>query len=287
MLPEKGLNEKTYEFAFTHQLLEKIKVRGLSPPRPPKFPTTRAEAKEGYDVNVNVGGIALFFQFKISEYLISRNAKEAKNGVVDPPYFRFKIYSRARSPQHQMLFALESRIEEAMLPGFVSYAAPLFISWNDFEHYFVGNSILEHSYYVQPSMIGPIHDDEDHTVFHKPGETTGLFTEYREIKPALLWSHIVKILPERVGNDRRLDLKKLLINMIEIINEDFFFERTRWPPWLGRNGLDYYFRGEFPYSLGSLIKSKDVEKSISFIAKVFFNANFILIKTSSIDYISE
>ena len=61
----------------------------------------------------------MFFQFKLSECLKRKSAKEAASLGV--PYFRMSIRSPKYSPQHKLLVELEGKH-----PGSVYYAAPRF-----------------------------------------------------------------------------------------------------------------------------------------------------------------
>jgi hypothetical protein len=74
----------------------------------PYFPTLYAEGKIGGGFDVRIGS-ALFLQFKLCSELTTPAAREARLGLLAPPFFRFSLHRRKHSDQHRMLIELEKR----------------------------------------------------------------------------------------------------------------------------------------------------------------------------------
>ena len=113
------ISEFSYGFALTQEL---IKI--ADPLRAaPIFPSLIEEGRAGggYDVNLDIPGFPLFIQFKRSDCMKRRSAREAAPPFnLNPPFYRMKITERSRSAQHEMLLDLDDGTNE------VFYAAPLF-----------------------------------------------------------------------------------------------------------------------------------------------------------------
>src|SRR5690349_10920803 len=109
------LTEFSYGYCVTEEFAN---GSGTGLKAAPYFPNLYAEGQigGGYDVRI---GSALFLQFKLTDVLTRRSARETREGLLEPPFSRFWLHRRDRSSQHQLLIDLEQQ------PGSqVYYIAP-------------------------------------------------------------------------------------------------------------------------------------------------------------------
>lgn len=120
------------------------------------MPTQIAEYNVGYDAKIQVNRKVqpLYFQFKISEFLSRKNAREYSD--FSGPYYRFKIWPEDRSPQHNNLVDLSKD------GSFVAYSAPLFCTEKEFGCY--QNDVLNHSVLVPCRELPKNHGNERHFI---------------------------------------------------------------------------------------------------------------------------
>ena len=147
-----GFSEFSYGFGFVYEL-----VSGLNQsPGAPRFLSLREEAKKGYDAAINYNGISLFFQFKLSEYLLRGNSLHRK--YYYGPYRRFSIIPRWISKQHYLLKKIADDC------NLVYYAAPLFHTDSEIDNAFRSNEIATRSIWLPLSKLPRLHDDDYHYV---------------------------------------------------------------------------------------------------------------------------
>ena len=94
------------EFSFGFALTDEI-INGTTFPlsAAPFFPSLIQEGRSGgYDVRLDRPGMPLFLQFKLSDCMVSRGAKEIKDLRLfsDPPFYRMKLRPSRYSRQHQI-----------------------------------------------------------------------------------------------------------------------------------------------------------------------------------------
>lgn len=174
------ISEFSYGYAFTENL---IRSCASSPTKAPKFPSLLEEAKLGFDVNIELPGAAVFFQFKVGNLLKRSTAREIATDAIPGltvPYFRAAITRRDWSDQHKHLVELER-----LFPGFVFYAAPLAISESEFHNSYTQCRVHLDSVLISPNDIGFLRDDLQHHVIYKPGLADAWFcSEPRTVKTA-------------------------------------------------------------------------------------------------------
>jgi hypothetical protein len=188
------ISEFSYGFALTCEL-----IAIANPPlrAAPILPSLIAEGRKGggYDVNLDIPGFPLFIQFKRSEHMKTRNAKESKPPAgFDLPYYRMKITERWRSAQHDMLLELEGGGNE------VFYASPLFHTVEELNAAYLGGTVSSQSRYVRPSEIGKL-DDESHCVAFN-AKRIFVCSEPREIH-GVEGANFSHLLDERLRRDDR------------------------------------------------------------------------------------
>ena len=164
---EARLTEFSYGYCVTEEL-----SNGTGPgfKAAPYFPSLFVEGKTGGGFDVQIG-TALFLQFKLSEELTRRSAKETQLKLLEPTFFRFWLHRRDRSRQHLLLSELES-----VAGNSVYYIAPEFADVNALDAaYNSTDGVVGRSAMFSPIEIGPLEDDKYHSVAFKPGEVSGWF----------------------------------------------------------------------------------------------------------------
>ncbi len=145
----------------------------------PVFPSLIAEGRKGggYDVNLDIPGFPLFIQFKRSECMIRRSARETKPPMnFGTPFYRMKITEKWRSAQHEMLLELDAG------PNEVFYAAPLFHTVEELNKAYLEGTVSDQSCYMRPGKVGKLDGDPHHVAFDaqkfwvcsEPREITGI-----------------------------------------------------------------------------------------------------------------
>ena len=154
MKPE--FSEFSYAFAFTRELTDEIKNQGLQPVA--TLPNTRQEAKSGADLEMFPGtlGGTMFFQFKTSDRLTGRNAKEWKD--YKSSYYRFDIRPDRLSRQHNALKKLTKKYRG------VYYAAPAFHAHDDFVAYQLAGTVKDNSNWTPVSVLPKQKVGEKHRI---------------------------------------------------------------------------------------------------------------------------
>ena len=156
MVPD--ISEFSYGFALTRELIALTDTLKAAP----VFPSLIAEGKKGggYDVNLDIPGCPLFIQFKRSECMVRRTARETKPPMnLRTPFYRMKITERSRSAQHEMLLDLDAG------PNEVYYAAPLFHTVEELNKAYLANSVSTQTCYVRPGKIGKLDGEAHHVSF--------------------------------------------------------------------------------------------------------------------------
>lgn len=168
------ISEFSYGFALTHELVSALGTLSAAP----VFPSLLEEGREGggYDVKLESPGVPFFLQFKRSECLQRRSAKEIKAGAsLDIPFYRMTITGKRDSDQHDMLLELDTS------PNVVCYAAPMFHQKSEFDDAFLTGVVRQRSFYVRPSDVGAFSDDKSHSVAFD-GSRGFVMSEPRAIK---------------------------------------------------------------------------------------------------------
>jgi hypothetical protein len=147
------ISEFSYGFALTSELVDLFHLKAFGAP---EFPNQYNEGKKGGGFDVKLPGIPIFLQFKRSDYLERKNAKDYKH--FKKPYYRFGIRPNSKSKQHQLMLDLESRAND------VFYAGPIFSKSHELDLHYINQTVSANSLYLRPSTIGPIHDNKPHTI---------------------------------------------------------------------------------------------------------------------------
>lgn len=152
------ISEFSYGFAITRELVD---WSGQPLTAAPLLPSLSKEGKLGYDLKLDSFGFPIFLQFKTSDYMKKRNAKEVQQRVLDPPFYRMYLRSRRYSNQHELLLQLEDK------GNLVYYVAPAFYAQQQFNAHYRKQTTAINSIFIRPCQIGEINDDDTHCVSFK------------------------------------------------------------------------------------------------------------------------
>jgi hypothetical protein len=167
------------EFSYGYVVVDAF-VRNTTLPivAAPLFPSLKAEGSTGGGYDVEIGfseGQLLFLQFKLSDHMVRWSAREARDGVLTPPFYRMHLRPLRISDQHQLLLDLET------LGNPVYYTAPKFHRTAELNDVFLSRRAIEQSFFVPPSAIGQLPDDKAHHVAFKEGSPIFIYSEPRRI----------------------------------------------------------------------------------------------------------
>lgn len=159
-----SISEFSYGFALTHELVLNLKGRLTAAPVLPSL-IDEGRAGGGYDLKLSSPGRPLFIQFKLSDYLSRKSAKEWH--LFGGSYYRFVITPRSRSQQHDLLIALDSP------QNLVYYAAPAFHEVVELDQAFQLGAMLSRSVFARPRDIGSLRGPDRHVVVFEKGKHFG------------------------------------------------------------------------------------------------------------------
>jgi hypothetical protein len=165
-----GYTEFSYGYAFTENL---IRSSSSGPTTAPVFPNLVQEATSGFDVQIDLPGQPLFFQYKLPELMTRNAAKEISThhlANISVPFFRMPLMRRDLSDQHQILIDLEHSF-----PGSVFYATPCLPHVHAFNAAYAARRVHRRSAFFSPAEIGPLPDDKFHSIAYRPGMAYGWF----------------------------------------------------------------------------------------------------------------
>lgn len=168
------ISEFSYGFALTSELVQSF---GLQRVGAPTFPSLHAEGAPGGGFDVQLPGVPVFLQFKLSDCLTTRNALD--HGAFGLPYYRFKIRPLKHSQQHNLLLALETQL------NIVYYVSPRFHQSHQLNTAFVTSTVVRSSAFIAPGTIGRLPDQEEHSVSFGASSRRARFrSEPRDLKLA-------------------------------------------------------------------------------------------------------
>ena len=173
-----GYSEFSYGYAFTENL---IRGSASAPTGAPVFPNLVQEGTAGYDVRIDYPAVPLFFQYKLPELLTRASAFEITKGLcpgLTLEFFRIALMRRDVSNQHQLLIDWEGRY-----PGQVFYATACLRDCAAFNSAYNTARVAHSSALFSPAEIGPLPDNDVHTIAYKPGLSYGYFcSEPKRVK---------------------------------------------------------------------------------------------------------
>ncbi|MGD8623765.1 MAG: hypothetical protein PVF47_12290 [Anaerolineae bacterium] len=222
MKPE--FSEFSYGFALSYEVMNALQPGVVGAPL---FPSLRAQAGTGTDVEFAPAGCPLFLQFKLAAYMKTARAKQW--ATYGGPYFRVVIPGRTRSNQHNLLREL-SRVEPE-----VYYAAPAFYRQIEFNQAFVNDEILFQSRFIALRHLPDLADDREHYLTYCHG-VPGFAWHSGDGQPiptaisGQAWlGHLRAVLaePRPLGRDYFLGLRDLLVRLLreQTLQPDLFLDQ--------------------------------------------------------------
>ncbi len=197
---KRKVSEFSYGFVLTHEL---VHAYGCLPTE------TSAAARKGKQADQfdddRLQGYPLFVQFKASEYMKRRNAGESK--LVGLPYFRFAIYRRTQSNQHQLMIELEKRWSA------VFYATPRIHEAVNLNSAFFDKQVVASSLFISAAEIGELPDNDHHRVVF-----SGLSTDVYFCSEPRRLEQVIDGRNFKESIRRRLAARKA-----ETLDQDFFY----------------------------------------------------------------
>ncbi len=153
------LSEFSYGYSITSELVSGNFGHLIGAPI---FPSLIQEGQPGggYDLHLPVAGVPLYLQVKLCDKMVYRSAAEWN--LFHQAYYRLHIRPRRHSDQHDLLCDLQSGGEE------VYYVAPHFHTTEELNHFYLSQTVIDNSIWIDPLTIGYIPDDDDHYVAFLP-----------------------------------------------------------------------------------------------------------------------
>lgn len=207
------ISEFSYGYAVTEELVAKHKARIVAAPA---FPTLYKEGKAGggYDVKIPIRGTPVFLQFKLSDCLQTRNAKEHRSLSLKLPYYRMHLRPLKHSQQHQLLLDLENSGES------VYYIAPEFRTPTELNRHYLARDVIASSAAFAPSAIGSLPDEDEHYVVFEKGAAYGwrCSDDPRQVERTALPVQLdmLRAKGRRLGEE---GLSELIRKMVSVIRE--------------------------------------------------------------------
>lgn len=152
------------EFTYGYTLVEEL-ARNHQFAAVPTFPSLVEEGRNGggYDVQINLGGLPFFLQFKRTDFLSRTNAKY--HYLFQDSYYRFDLHALKHSQQHNLLIHLER------CGNPVFYVAPKFHTNQEMHNNYFGQTVARNSIWIAPTDIGNLPDDKEHSICFNQSES--------------------------------------------------------------------------------------------------------------------
>jgi len=203
-------------------------------------------------------GLPLFLQFKLSDYMVRKNAHEAQLCKISVPYYRMKLRSKRYSQQHEMLLELENLGQE------VYYSAPAFHKQTELNKYYFSHQIRDKSIWIRPSFVGPLPDNNDHSLSFRLSGPIMFCSEPREIQckgtfeefSFSVKSAFREKCEQAIGQDALKKLSSLIVDILKKHTDIFHGNRKS-------------FLGE--------IQSKSQIEQIALYSNYFLNCHFFIV----------
>ncbi len=209
---ESSISEFTYGFGLAHELYNGLRSRGITAPI---FPSLRDERRFPVDLAFAIRGLPVFLQFKVSDALTTRRATYWND--YGRLYYRFKLYPRNRSPQHNRLIHLSNRFL------MVRYCAPLFHTYNEFSSYFASGTIWLNTKWIHLNGFTLIRGKTEHCITYSRKGPTRQRSEPVDGKASGGEEFLTELVQSVKTNSVEIDtsyLRKLWNYLSDIIQED-------------------------------------------------------------------
>lgn len=249
-----GISEFSYGYAITEAL---VRDNGTLITAAPVFPSLIEEGRSGggYDLKLDLPGLPLFIQFKLSEYMTGRtNTPEIRDALFSGRFYRMHLRPLRRSDQHNLLLDLESGGNE------VYYVAPLFHELNELNSCYLNKQVLQNSVFFRPSDIGSLPDNDEHHVSFQASGNAYLCSQPKQISPANDFKLIARHIYDRLQN-QPLSLRELLPSLYTHLDQ-IIYERS-----LDRETRQILFE---------LRDTGNLVDQVSLLARTYFDCNLFI-----------
>jgi hypothetical protein len=155
------ITDISFSTALTFELVTQYGFLTLGAPI---FPSLRQESI--YQTDMNAKSVLLFFQYKLSEYIIGTAASLRDDWGV--PYYRFLVHPKNKNKRHEVLLHLENMNHLAY------YVAPEFHTKSGLYESLMQKALFTHSTFWSPKQIGPLSQAERNTLSYKHNSRFGI-----------------------------------------------------------------------------------------------------------------
>lgn len=250
-------SEFSYGYAATEEIVTLNKATLVAAPL---FPSLYEEGKTGggYDVKIPIKGTPVFLQFKLSDCLERKNAKEYPTPIGALPYYRMHLRPKNHSDQHQLLIDLENSGES------VFYIAPEFHLPTELNNFYFSKTVISNSAAFSPLDLGPLPDDNQHYVVFERGTAVGYFCsdnpiEVRKtsIKEGL--SNLIKsrnIQSRDIGESGLRDISENMLETLSLRNRRLVVSELR-----------------------GILSNRPITEVVGYISRTFFDAELLILPT--------
>jgi hypothetical protein len=251
-------SEFSYGYAVTEEIVTANKATLVAAPL---FPSLYEEgiAGGGYDVEIPMKGTPVFLQFKLSDCLERKNAKEYPTPIGNLPYYRMYLRPRNHSDQHQLLIDLEATGES------VFYIAPEFHLPSELNGFYLSKTVVFNSAAFSPLDLGPLPDDDQHYVVFERGTAVGYFCSD---KPIEVRKTSIKEGLNRLVESRDVQPRNLGESGLRDISERMLETLSRRKPKERRPVVS---------ELRALLKNRPSIEAVGYISRTFFDAELLIL----------
>lgn len=255
-------SEFSYGYAVTEELVHQNRAAVIAAPT---FPSLIEEGKTGgYDVKVPLTGTPVFLQFKLSDRMERRSAKEHKRKLISVPYYRMHLRPARHSDQHNLLMQLEASGETVL------YIAPEFHLPGELNWHYLNKTVIRNSAAFSPSDIGTLPTDGPHYVVFQPG-TPHAFRcsdDPKKIPKATLLDGLLVAAQSRGAKRRRIgqhglrDIANRMLQSLEVTEKRLQArEKSVDIPGVRR-----------------IVQERPAAEAVGYMARTFFDAELVVIK---------
>lgn len=256
-------SEFSYGYAVTEELVTRSRAFLVAAPLFPSL-YEEGQAGGGYDVKIPLYGIPLFLQFKLSDRMERKSAKEHQAGLLSVPYFRMHIRPAKHSDQHNLLLDLEASGQA------VFYIAPEFHRPEELNAHYLARHVLLSSAAFSPSNIGAMPDDDAHYIAFERGASFGYrcsddpimvdkLNLYEGIHTALRSRDVAK---RRIGEAGLRDISARMLSVLEAADSRLREQEKS----IDINGLR------------QIVQQRSPLESAGYIARTFFDSELVILE---------
>jgi len=261
-----NISEFSFGYALTECLIEFFRSQTLSLTAAPLFPSLYDEGRPGggYDLRLDLPGVILFLQFKLSDYIRKNDNRieEFKRNLFNTPFYRMHLRPSRHSQQHQMLIDLEGQ-GQGVQRNEVYYAAPLFHEPYDLNQAYLTRQVPQRSIFIRPSAIGNLPDDRNHRISYNNSNFGYFFSEPQKIEMVNLERMVHQIYENIIKQEDKIlekSLYEISTEMVKIIKKQFLYSQ-----WFKKN-VEELFNTLIPF------------KQVSFLARTYFDCDILAVR---------